>query len=36
MKHMATYGLIEYADANPEVRAVYDDIMTYPQGRLDQ
>ncbi len=25
---MATYGLIEYADAGPEVRAVYDDIMT--------
>ena len=25
---MATYGLIEYADASPEVRAVYDDIMT--------
>ena len=24
---MATLGLIEYADANPEVRAVYDDIM---------
>ena len=24
---MATYGFIEYADANPEVRAVYDDIM---------
>jgi AhpD family alkylhydroperoxidase len=24
---MATYGLIEYADATPEVRAVYDDIM---------
>lgn len=24
---MATWGLIEYADANPEVRAVYDDIM---------
>jgi AhpD family alkylhydroperoxidase len=24
---MAVYGLIEYADANPEVRAVYDDIM---------
>jgi AhpD family alkylhydroperoxidase len=24
---MATYGLIEYADASPEVRAVYDDIM---------
>jgi len=24
---MATFGLIEYADASPEVRAVYDDIM---------
>ena len=24
---MATYGLIEYQDASPEVRAVYDDIM---------
>jgi AhpD family alkylhydroperoxidase len=24
---MATSGLIEYADASPEVRAVYDDIM---------
>ena len=24
---MATYGLVEYADASPEVRAVYDDIM---------
>jgi len=24
---MATYGLIEYAEATPEVRAVYDDIM---------
>jgi AhpD family alkylhydroperoxidase len=24
---MATLGLIEYKDANPEVRAVYDDIM---------
>jgi AhpD family alkylhydroperoxidase len=24
---MATYPLIEYADASPEVRAVYDDIM---------
>jgi len=24
---MATYGLIEYNDASPEVRAVYDDIM---------
>jgi AhpD family alkylhydroperoxidase len=25
---MATLGLIEYKDAAPEVRAVYDDIMT--------
>src|ERR1041384_1183770 len=25
---MATLGFIEYADASPEVRAVYDDIMT--------
>lgn len=24
---MATYGFVEYADATPEVRAVYDDIM---------
>src|SRR5277367_6229632 len=24
---MATLGLVEYADAAPEVRAVYDDIM---------
>ncbi len=24
---MATLGLIEYRDASPEVRAVYDDIM---------
>jgi AhpD family alkylhydroperoxidase len=24
---MSTLGLIEYQDANPEVRAVYDDIM---------
>jgi len=24
---MATLGFIEYQDANPEVRAVYDDIM---------
>ena len=24
---MATLGLIEYADATPEVRSVYDDIM---------
>ncbi len=25
---MATLGLIEYIDASPEVKAVYDDIMT--------
>jgi AhpD family alkylhydroperoxidase len=25
---MATLGLVEYEDASPEVRAVYDDIMT--------
>jgi AhpD family alkylhydroperoxidase len=25
---MATLGLIEYADASPEVREVYDDILT--------
>jgi AhpD family alkylhydroperoxidase len=24
---MATWGMIEYRDANPEVRAIYDDIM---------
>jgi AhpD family alkylhydroperoxidase len=24
---MSAFGLIEYADASPEVRAVYDDIM---------
>ena len=28
---MATLGLIEYADAPPEVRAVYDDIMAIRQ-----
>ncbi len=28
---MATLGLIEYRDANPEVRAVYDDILTTRQ-----
>jgi AhpD family alkylhydroperoxidase len=28
---MATLGLIEYADASPEVRAVYDDIMSTRQ-----
>jgi AhpD family alkylhydroperoxidase len=27
----ATFGLIEYNDATPEVRAVYDDIMTTRQ-----
>src|SRR6201982_2537670 len=24
---MSTFGLIEYQDASPEVRAIYDDIM---------
>ena len=28
---MATLGLIEYRDASPEVRAVYDDIMATRQ-----
>ena len=28
---MATLGLLEYRDANPEVRAVYDDIMAVRQ-----
>ena len=28
---MATFGLIEYADASPAVRAVYDDIMATRQ-----
>lgn len=28
---MATLGLVEYADASPEVRAVYDDIMRIRQ-----
>ena len=28
---MATLGFIEYEDASPEVRAVYDDIMTTRQ-----
>ena len=28
---MATYGLIEYGDASPEVRAVYDDIRAVRQ-----
>ena len=30
-RRMATLGLIEYADAGAEVRAVYDDIMTTRQ-----
>jgi AhpD family alkylhydroperoxidase len=30
-KNMATLGLVEYADAGPEVRAVYDDIMATRQ-----
>jgi len=25
---MATLGLIEYKDASPQVREIYDDIMT--------
>jgi AhpD family alkylhydroperoxidase len=29
---MATLGLIEYADAGPEVRAIYDDIMATRQA----
>ena len=28
---MATFGLVEYSDAAPEVRAVYDDIMATRQ-----
>src|SRR6202171_6502798 len=28
---MATLGLVEYQDASPEVRAVYDDIMATRQ-----
>ena len=28
---MATLGLVEYADASPEVRVVYDDIMATRQ-----
>ena len=28
---MATFGLLEYQDAGPEVRAVYDDIMATRQ-----
>jgi AhpD family alkylhydroperoxidase len=31
MSDMATLGLIDYADASPEVRAVYDDIMATRQ-----
>jgi len=31
MECMATLGLIEYSDASPEVRAVYDDIMATRQ-----
>ena len=31
VKNMATLGLIEYADASSEVRAVYDDIMSTRQ-----
>ena len=30
-RHMATLGFIEYADAGPDVCAVYDDIMTLRQ-----
>jgi AhpD family alkylhydroperoxidase len=30
-KLRATLGLVEYADATPEVKAVYDDIMTTRQ-----
>jgi hypothetical protein len=25
---MSTFGLMEYRDASPEVRTVYDDIMS--------
>ena len=28
---MATFGLVEYADASPDVRAVYDDLMATRQ-----
>jgi hypothetical protein len=28
---MSMYGLVEYSDASPEVRAVYDDIMATRQ-----
>jgi AhpD family alkylhydroperoxidase len=31
MSDMATLGLVDYADASPEVRAVYDDIMATRQ-----
>jgi AhpD family alkylhydroperoxidase len=31
MSDMATLGLIDYADASPEVRAIYDDIMATRQ-----
>jgi AhpD family alkylhydroperoxidase len=31
MIDMATLGLIDYADASPEVRTIYDDIMTTRQ-----
>ena len=31
MSDMATLGLIDYQDASPEVRAVYDDIMAARQ-----
>ena len=27
IERMATLGFVEYADASPEVRAIYDDIM---------
>jgi AhpD family alkylhydroperoxidase len=30
---MATLGLVEYPDASPEVRAVYDDIMATRQTK---
>jgi len=33
---MSTFGLIEYQDALPEVRAIYDDIMATRKNRLDQ
>jgi AhpD family alkylhydroperoxidase len=31
LRYMATCGLIEYENASPEVRAVYDDIMATRQ-----